>query len=77
MSENQLRDRSTREFIYGFLERVGGLPPVKNESTKLAKAPPVPSRAPPPAYPLSKPLPSPPTNNINTRRQIPPPGSFI
>ncbi|KAK6639970.1 hypothetical protein RUM43_008247 [Polyplax serrata] len=70
VSDNQLLDPDTREFIYGFLEQVGGLPAVKNEVTKLPKAPPVPSRAPPPAYPMSKPLPSPATSSTNTRRQV-------
>uniref|UniRef100_A0A069DUK1 Putative actin regulatory protein n=1 Tax=Panstrongylus megistus TaxID=65343 RepID=A0A069DUK1_9HEMI len=68
VSENHLRDRDTREFIYDFINKHGGIEAVK----EAVEPPPVPVRARPPppppnrAPPMAPPQPPPPPPPIRT-----------
>lgn len=68
VSENHLRDRDTREFIYDFINAHGGIEAVK----EAVEPPPVPVRARPPppppnrAPPVAPPQPPPPPPPIRT-----------
>lgn len=77
VSDNQLRDPETREFIYDFIESHGGLATVKDEVATPPRAPPVPSRCPPPQSVAVKPSPPPPPSVSNAQsRNVPPPGNY-
>ncbi|KAG8234185.1 hypothetical protein J437_LFUL007345 [Ladona fulva] len=71
VSESQLQDRETREFIYDFINRHGGLDAVKGD----IHATPSPPSGPPP-MPTPKPPPPVPARYVsapNTSRTTPPP----
>ncbi|KAJ8733719.1 hypothetical protein PYW07_014270 [Mythimna separata] len=81
VSETQLQDQETREFIYDFIETHGGLPAVKQDLDKTlsrgalppapsAAAPPVPTRSPAPQHPPAPPSRAPPPPPA---RAVPPP----
>ncbi|XP_075228899.1 actin nucleation-promoting factor WASL-like [Lycorma delicatula] len=74
VSDNQLQDRKTREFIYDFIEKNGGLDAVKND----VRPPPVPARSAPtsraaPPPPPSRTGPLPPAPPSHTPPPPPPP----
>ncbi|XP_041973647.1 neural Wiskott-Aldrich syndrome protein-like [Aricia agestis] len=79
ISDSQLADSATREFIYDFINRNGGINAVKEElheapkrkeSQRVAAAPPVPARSPHPPAPPSRAPPPPPAPPA---RAVPPP----
>ncbi|XP_045760765.1 neural Wiskott-Aldrich syndrome protein-like [Maniola jurtina] len=76
ITDTQLKDHATRQFIYDFINKNGGMDAVKEELHDTPKtkampppppAPPVPSRAPHPPAPPSRAPPPPPA------RAVPPP----
>ncbi|XP_022827173.1 wiskott-Aldrich syndrome protein-like [Spodoptera litura] len=73
VSETQLQDQETREFIYDFIEMHGGLPAVKqdldNVKTPRGALPPAPSMSAPPPPVSAPPPPAPP---VPTRSPAPP-----
>ncbi|KAL0277156.1 UNVERIFIED_CONTAM: hypothetical protein PYX00_004531 [Menopon gallinae] len=78
VSDKQLHDPETRDFIYEFIEQHGVLKSVKKDANSShaeppepAVAPPVPSRA-PPLHPVAKPLPSTPVTTYNAQARPPP-----
>ena len=76
VSDNQLRDPETRDFIYDFIEAHGGLASVKDDVLTPPRAPPVPSRCPPPQSAVVKPSPPPPPSVSNSQaRNVPPTGN--
>lgn len=82
ISESQLRDEATREFIYEFINTHGGIDAVKEElhdtnkqgkgNTVTSKAPPLPTRGPAPTHPPSRAPPPPPGRVSQPHRQPPP-----
>ncbi|CAG9782699.1 unnamed protein product [Diatraea saccharalis] len=81
VSARQLRDRDTRQFIYEFIDKNGGIDAVKEElhethrpisvqSERQNAAPPVPSRSPAPPHPPAPPSRAPPPPPA---RAVPPP----
>ncbi|XP_047029638.1 neural Wiskott-Aldrich syndrome protein-like [Helicoverpa zea] len=78
VSETQLQDQETREFIYDFIEMHGGLPAVKQDldNVKASRAPPPPpARAvpPPPAHRAAPPRPAQPVSSGPPSVPPPPP----
>lgn len=83
VSETQLQDQETREFIYDFIEMHGGLPAVKQEldnvKTPRGALPPAPSMSapPPPAPPVPTRSPAPPHPPAPPSRAPPPPPARV
>lgn len=69
VSESQLRNPQTRDFIYDFIDKHGGMDAIKEDVQDSLIPPPLPTRfrqAPPPPPPVSN-------NTANTRSPAPPP----